>query len=297
MLAYLHAIANPDDEVSLKRILNVPRRGVGDTSVGRLDAWAAAHGVAFSEALAHGQEAGLTGKALTGTASFLALMSELRAMLAGDEESTGSSPCRSGRAASGRAGPHQLPRGAALSGGYPTGDRGAGRKRRGTAGGGHRGRHAGRLPDRGEPGGRHRRGGRGRLERHSDDSAHGEGPRVPRRLHDRLGGRGFPSPAFSGRARRARRGAPSLLRGGDPGQRASLHLVRVVPEPVGTRPSTTRPAGSWARSRTIWSGAAGHSSAPTAAVAKKPVTTWSRRPCAGAGPVCRSRGRGQRHSG
>ena len=92
MLAYLHAIANPDDEVSLKRILNVPRRGVGDTSVARLDAWAAAHGVAFSEALAHAQEAGLTGKALTGTASFLALMSELRAMLAGDEEAGGRPP-------------------------------------------------------------------------------------------------------------------------------------------------------------------------------------------------------------
>jgi DNA helicase II / ATP-dependent DNA helicase PcrA len=86
MLAYLHAIANPDDEVSLKRVLNVPRRGVGDTSVGRLDAWAAAKGVPFSEALAHPQEAGITGKALAGIASFLALMNELRAMLAGDSE-------------------------------------------------------------------------------------------------------------------------------------------------------------------------------------------------------------------
>ena len=53
MLAYLHAIANPDDEVSLKRVLNVPRRGVGDTSLGRLDAWAAAKGMPFSEALTH----------------------------------------------------------------------------------------------------------------------------------------------------------------------------------------------------------------------------------------------------
>ena len=34
VLAYLRAVANPGDEVSLRRILNVPRRGVGDTTVG-----------------------------------------------------------------------------------------------------------------------------------------------------------------------------------------------------------------------------------------------------------------------
>ena len=37
LLAYLRAVANPVDEVSLKRIVNVPKRGVGDTSVARLD--------------------------------------------------------------------------------------------------------------------------------------------------------------------------------------------------------------------------------------------------------------------
>jgi ATP-dependent DNA helicase UvrD/PcrA len=89
MLAYLHAIANPDDEVSLKRVLNVPRRGVGDTSLGRLDAWAAAKGTPFSEALTHAQEAGVTGKALAGVGSFLALMSDMRAMLAGSTEVDG----------------------------------------------------------------------------------------------------------------------------------------------------------------------------------------------------------------
>ena len=82
MLAYLHAIANPGDEVSLKRVLNVPRRGVGDTSMGRLDAWASAKGMPFGEALAHAREAGVTGKALGGISSFLELMGELRAMLA-----------------------------------------------------------------------------------------------------------------------------------------------------------------------------------------------------------------------
>ncbi len=84
LLAYLHAIANPDDEVSTKRVLNVPRRGVGDTSVAKLDAWATGHGVPFSEALSHAKEAGVSGRALAGVSSFLQLMAGLRAMLAGD---------------------------------------------------------------------------------------------------------------------------------------------------------------------------------------------------------------------
>ena len=37
-LAYLKAVVNPVDEVSVKRVLNVPKRGVGDTSVARVDA-------------------------------------------------------------------------------------------------------------------------------------------------------------------------------------------------------------------------------------------------------------------
>ena len=52
LLAYLRAIANPADEVSLKRIVNVPKRGVGDTSVARLDRYARAHNVAFADAMA-----------------------------------------------------------------------------------------------------------------------------------------------------------------------------------------------------------------------------------------------------
>jgi DNA helicase II / ATP-dependent DNA helicase PcrA len=86
MLAYLHAIANPEDEVSLKRVINVPRRGIGATSLGKLDAWAAQNGVPFAGALAHAQEAGISGKALTGIASFRVLMSDLRAMLANDQD-------------------------------------------------------------------------------------------------------------------------------------------------------------------------------------------------------------------
>ena len=41
ILAYVRVLANPDDEVSARRIVNVPKRGIGDTSVARLAAWAA----------------------------------------------------------------------------------------------------------------------------------------------------------------------------------------------------------------------------------------------------------------
>jgi DNA helicase-2/ATP-dependent DNA helicase PcrA len=86
MLAYLHSIVNPEDEVSLKRILNVPRRGIGETSISRLGSWAAEKGMPFAEALAHAREAGVTGKAVAGISSFLGLMGGLRAMLAGAPE-------------------------------------------------------------------------------------------------------------------------------------------------------------------------------------------------------------------
>src|SRR5256714_811620 len=79
-LAYLRALINPTDEVSLKRIVNVPKRGVGDTSLGRIDAWAASHGATFAEALDHAEEAGVHGRALTGVRELVDLLEELRAV-------------------------------------------------------------------------------------------------------------------------------------------------------------------------------------------------------------------------
>jgi DNA helicase-2/ATP-dependent DNA helicase PcrA len=45
LLSYLRVIFNPEDALSLLRILNVPRRGIGDTTVGRLTEYAARQGV------------------------------------------------------------------------------------------------------------------------------------------------------------------------------------------------------------------------------------------------------------
>jgi DNA helicase-2/ATP-dependent DNA helicase PcrA len=78
VLAYLKAVANPADEVSLKRIVNVPKRGVGDTSIGRLDAWAASHGLPFAQAMAQAETAGVGGKALGGIRDVLSLLEDLR---------------------------------------------------------------------------------------------------------------------------------------------------------------------------------------------------------------------------
>ena len=80
-MAYLRAVVNPVDEVSVKRVLNVPKRGVGDASIAKLDALAAAEGVGFVEALRSADDAGVTGPARRGIESFVGLLDELGAMV------------------------------------------------------------------------------------------------------------------------------------------------------------------------------------------------------------------------
>ncbi|QYG91274.1 DNA helicase PcrA [Iamia sp. SCSIO 61187] len=75
-VAYLKAVANPADEVSVKRVVNTPKRGVGDASVARLDAWAASQGVTFLDAMRRADEAGIGGRAVNGIVSFLAVIDE-----------------------------------------------------------------------------------------------------------------------------------------------------------------------------------------------------------------------------
>jgi ATP-dependent DNA helicase UvrD/PcrA len=76
-MAYLRTVANPSDEVSVKRVLNVPKRGIGDVSVAKLDQHAASSGRGFLDAMRHAEEAGVSGPALRGIASFLALIDSL----------------------------------------------------------------------------------------------------------------------------------------------------------------------------------------------------------------------------
>ncbi len=55
-LAYLRSLVNPDDAVALKRIINEPRRGIGDTSIGHVDRFAEANRIPFGEALRRARE-------------------------------------------------------------------------------------------------------------------------------------------------------------------------------------------------------------------------------------------------
>jgi len=80
-MAYLKAVVNPADEVSVKRVLNVPKRGVGDTSVAKIDALAAAAGISFTEAMRRAGDAGVSGPALRGVDRFVQLLDDLAKMV------------------------------------------------------------------------------------------------------------------------------------------------------------------------------------------------------------------------
>ena len=59
LIAYLQVIDNPFDAVSLQRIANRPRRGIGDASLARLQTYANGQGISLWEALEFPEEAGL----------------------------------------------------------------------------------------------------------------------------------------------------------------------------------------------------------------------------------------------
>ena len=80
VLAYLRALANPGDEVALKRIINVPKRGIGSTTVGHLERAAEAGGEGFYGALqAAGENVRLEARARRQVADFLAVLERLGA--------------------------------------------------------------------------------------------------------------------------------------------------------------------------------------------------------------------------
>ena len=76
-IAYLQAIDNPSDTVSLLRMANRPRRGVGDTSLARLQAFADAQGITLWDAIGRADEAGVGPAPLRAVGKLRALLDSL----------------------------------------------------------------------------------------------------------------------------------------------------------------------------------------------------------------------------
>ncbi|MFS0705995.1 DNA helicase PcrA, partial [Cellulomonas sp. 179-A 9B4 NHS] len=98
-IAYLRAIANPDDDVSTRRILNVPKRGLGERSEAMVAAFAERERISFGAALARLDEVpGLGTRAITGMSAFATMVEELRdlAATAGPAQVLGAALDRSG---------------------------------------------------------------------------------------------------------------------------------------------------------------------------------------------------------
>lgn len=79
VVAYLRALVNPHDDVAFRRIINTPRRGIGDTAVAGVDAVAKRERISFAEALRRIDEtSGLAARSLRSIRAFVAMMDHLR---------------------------------------------------------------------------------------------------------------------------------------------------------------------------------------------------------------------------
>ncbi|NYG55080.1 DNA helicase PcrA [Nocardioides perillae] len=81
-LAYLRLLVNPADEISLRRVLNTPKRGIGDRAEACIAALAERDGTTFWEALRRADQApGLATRSLKNVEAFVAVVEELQSMV------------------------------------------------------------------------------------------------------------------------------------------------------------------------------------------------------------------------
>ncbi|MCU1557663.1 MAG: ATP-dependent helicase PcrA [Microbacteriaceae bacterium] len=74
---YLIAVANPDDPMALRRIMNVPKRGIGGVTEATLQNWADREGVTLREAMRHADEMGFGPKITAAVLGLVAVLDEV----------------------------------------------------------------------------------------------------------------------------------------------------------------------------------------------------------------------------
>ncbi|MBE0186582.1 MULTISPECIES: DNA helicase PcrA [Bacillus] len=80
ILAYLRLVSNPDDDISFTRIVNVPKRGVGATSLEKIASYAAINGLSFFQAIQQVDFIGVNAKAANALDSFRQMIENLTNM-------------------------------------------------------------------------------------------------------------------------------------------------------------------------------------------------------------------------
>ncbi|MGZ5405830.1 MAG: 3'-5' exonuclease, partial [Nocardioides sp.] len=81
-VAYLRMLVNPADEISLRRILNTPKRGIGDRAVACVTVLADRERITFWEALRRAEDApGLASRSLNAITAFVGMVEELQSMV------------------------------------------------------------------------------------------------------------------------------------------------------------------------------------------------------------------------
>lgn len=83
VVAYLRVLSNPDEPISVKRVINVPKRGIGDTSIGHIDRFAENMGISFFDALRRVDEiTALSRRAANSVRDFLSVVDLLTELAA-----------------------------------------------------------------------------------------------------------------------------------------------------------------------------------------------------------------------
>ena len=242
-IAYLQLLVNPADEVSFSRVINSPRRGIGDTSQGRIRNHANTTGRTIWEVAIEPEAVlGLAAAAIRSISRFTELIEELRAefesgrydLLKAWERSGYLDALRAERTIEAEGRIENLEGSLSASLRVRREPRGRGAIGDPAAGGVPPGDFALHRPGRPTP---------RRVEGHPDDASQRQGPGIRRGLHHRLRGGVFPHSRSLEEGNEEEERALYMC-GDHLGAKASLDDPRAQPEDVRAGDRASRPASS-----------------------------------------------------